>query len=498
MTGGAVHDAYVGCLAINNTTTYHTDDGLLQQGSNESKESNQGSVIVMYVAALMLISAVTRSSLTSLLPSSHKNQNKSDACHADCHAARPTVYPSVRCLIMSILMPFMCLIQLTIHFCECTLTLIATSRCLRLRTGTVSLKLFILFIVFCESANACRSMGSQGTQGGFTDFTTGGCSGKSVALTSVLLVSLPNGCQAVDQWAIALPAIASGIATLSDGPIAAVQWALFNRAPNIVATLESYRWTPSQSRTQEASPDTSDLRDDRKESDSSAVDDTPDDYQSRKSELNQLPAFDFTPPSQWVTAVWCCFLSWLLSQLRCRRRSRSFDDPAAAPVVNNINFSRGFWSRTSKNPDTTAAVQGAAGNTVGTDMAALAEKLKPLKLAAIANGCITSLLSTSSRPPWQNCNKMPLPRIPSLLLMTFRLYPHHILKLLTVTEGVPQLKPLNRNFWVPRSVTCMLTFRPLPSVSGRCLLLLSLALDVTLHVGIPVASMKKQNEPYQA
>ena len=164
MTGGAVHDAYVGCLAMNNnTTTYHTDDGLLQQGSNKSNESNQGSVILMYVAALMLISAVTRSSLTVLLPSSHKNQNKSDACHAEFHAACPSDYPSVRCLFMSMLMPIMCLIQLTLHFCECTLTLIATSRCLRLRTGTVSLKLFILFVVYCESANACRSMGSQGT-----------------------------------------------------------------------------------------------------------------------------------------------------------------------------------------------------------------------------------------------------------------------------------------------------------------------------------------------
>ena len=162
---GAIDDDPVGCPALNNQ--HYTDDSLLPPGSNESKEINQGSVSVMFVAALMLCRSVTWSLWTSLLPS-HKNQNN---CDDACPARPPVFYPTVRCLFMPLFILTSSLVNLTLHFCEVLLTLIATRHCLRHCRGSLSLKLFILITVVCDSVDARLTYGSQGTLGGLTDFT---------------------------------------------------------------------------------------------------------------------------------------------------------------------------------------------------------------------------------------------------------------------------------------------------------------------------------------
>ena len=105
---------------------------------------------------------------------------------------------------------------------------------------------------------------------------------------------------------IALAASGGTILSLSDGPTALLQWLLFKKSPAIVATLESYRWQPSDPA-----------------SDSQVRDENSDggDQGLEAYSLPDLP-FVWTPPSTGVVAAWACLVGIVLCYLvsSCCRR----------------------------------------------------------------------------------------------------------------------------------------------------------------------------------
>ena len=101
---------------------------------------------------------------------------------------------------------------------------------------------------------------------------------------------------------LAVAASGGTLLSLSDGPTALLQWLLFKKSPAVVATLESYRWQPSEVAS------ASQVRDE----DSDGIDQGADDYS-----MPDLP-FVWTPPSTGVVAAW----AWLAGVFLCYLVSR--------------------------------------------------------------------------------------------------------------------------------------------------------------------------------